>query len=132
MSAAQQQAPQSSLETIVREYRGTREYERDVRSRRREGWRVVSVLQRPGAPTTLRRLAVTSGLAKPNTEYLVTFSRVPQPYHRPRPLEWLTHPHLPRLPRARPARYVWLVIALLLLALLAYGLLDFFADALRG
>jgi hypothetical protein len=111
-------AEQAPLETVVREYKGTREYERDVRSRRREGWRVVSVLQRPGAPTTLRRLAITSGFARPDTEYLVTFSRVPQPSHRPRPLAWLAHPHLPGLPPARSARWLWIALALLLLALL--------------
>src|SRR5688572_27384802 len=108
------------LETVVREYRRARDYERDVRHRRREGWRVVSVLQRPGQPSTVRRAAIGSGLARPETEYLVTYHRVAQPAPRARPLEWLMHPHMPhiprvphaaqlrRLPNARTSTRIWL------------------------
>lgn len=121
-------APQ---ETIVREYRHARDYERDVRHRRREGWRVVSVLQRPGPPTTIRRVAIGSGLARPETEYLVTYHRVAAPTPSTRPLDWLRHPHLPtvHLPRARSSTYLWLLLGLFLLALLTYGFADFFADS---
>ena len=115
-----------TLETVVREYRSAREYERDVRDRRREGWRVVSVLQRPGQPGAVRRIAIGSGLARPDNEYLVTYHRTPGPTPRQRPLEWLLHPHLPR-PRSSP--WMWLVIAVLLVALLVFGFADFFADA---
>jgi len=123
-------APSSdALETVVREYRRTRDYERDVRARRREGWRVVSVLQRPGQPTTARRVAIGSGLARPDTEYLVTYHRAPQPPARPRPLGWLIHPHLPHLPRARPTARLWLLLAVVLAVLLLYGFADFFGAA---
>ena len=129
------------LETVVREYRRARDYERDVRHRRREGWRVVSVLQRPGQPSTVRRVAIGSGLARPETEYLVTYHRVAQPAPRARPLEWLMHPHMPRVPRvaqlrqlprlphSRTSAWIWLAIALVLVALLTYGFADFFADS---
>jgi len=117
---------QPSLENAVCEYRRTRDYEREVRHRRKEGWRVVSVLQRPGPPTGVRRFVVGSGLAKPETEYLVTYSRVPQPEPQLRPLQWLLDP---RLVRGRSSRWIWLIVALLLVALLIYGFLDFFADA---
>ncbi len=119
-------AGQPHLETVVREYRRTRDYERDMRNRRKEGWRVVSVLQRPGPPAGVRRFVVGSGLAKPETEYLVTYSRVPQPEPQLRPLQWLLDP---RLVRGRSSRWIWLVVALLLVVLLIYGFLDFFADA---
>jgi hypothetical protein len=118
-----------SLETVVREYRSARDYERDVRDRRREGWRVVSVLQRPSQPSSIRRLAIGWGMARPDTEYLVTYHRTPGPLPRQRPLEWLRHPHLPHLPPTRSAAWVWLLIGLLLIALLLYGFADFFADA---
>jgi hypothetical protein len=124
--SAEETPLETPLETTVREYKRARDYERDVRQRRREGWRVVSVLQRPGSPGGLRRFAVGSGLARPETEYLVTYNRVAHEPRRPRPLEWLTHPHLPR---ARSTRWLWLVIAALLVLLLAYGFADFFADA---
>lgn len=115
------------LETAIREYRGARAYERDARHRRREGWRVVSVLQRPGPPAGLRRLAAGPRLVRADTEYLVTYSRVRQQPTPPRPLAWLLAPHLPR---ARSRRWLWLLVAVLLAGLLAYGLIDFFADAL--
>ena len=111
---------------MVREYRSAHEYERDVRDRRREGWRVVSVLQRPGRPGPLRKTAIGWGMARPPTEYLVTYHCAPGPAMRQRPLEWLRHPHLPR---SRSAAWLWLVVGLLLLALLLFGLADFFADA---
>ena len=114
------------LETSIREYRSTREYERDVRHRRRDGWRVVSVLQRPGQPAGWRRVATGSRLAKPEIEYLVTYNRVPRPPERTRPLQWLIQS---RLPGGRPYRWLWLLVAIALMALLAFGLLDFFADA---
>jgi hypothetical protein len=116
----------TELETAVREYRSTREYERAVRHRRSEGWRVVSVLQRPGQPAGVRRLTVGSGLARPDTEYLVTYTRVPQPAERTRPLQWLL---LPQLRRERSTSWGWLLLGLVLASLLAYGFLDFFADA---
>ena len=115
-----------ALETVVREYHSAREYERDLRDRRKDGWRVVSVLQRPGQPGAVRRLAIGSGLARQETEYLVTYHRTPGPTHRPRPLEWLRHPHLPP---SRSAAWVWLLIGVLLVTLLIFGLADFFADA---
>lgn len=115
-----------ALETVVREYRRTREYERDVRHRRKDGWRVVSVLQRPGQPSGIRRLTVGSGLARADTEYLVTYTRVPQPPERTRPLQWLLDP---QLRRQRSSRWGWLLLGLTLAALLAYGFLDFFAGA---
>jgi len=110
----------------MHEYFKTSEYERDVRHRRRDGWRVVSVLQRPGKPSRLRRLVVGSGLAKPETEYLVTYNRPYQHQAISRPLTWLLSP---ALAAARPRRWVWLVVALFLAALLLYGFVDFFADA---
>ncbi|HXI17391.1 MAG TPA: hypothetical protein VNM48_13585 [Chloroflexota bacterium] len=117
---------QPALETAVREYRRTRDYERDMRERRQDGWRVVSVLQRPGPPAGVRRVVIGSGLAKPDTEYLVTYTRVPQPDPQLRPLQWLLDP---RLVRRHSSRWIWSVAALLLVALLIYGFLDFFADA---
>ena len=115
-----------TLETVVREYRSARDYERDVRARRRDGWRVVSVIQRPGQPGPVRRLIINWGIARTETEYLVTYYRAPGPPTQTRPLEWLRHPHLPR---PRSAAWLWLVIALLLVFLLLYGFADFFADA---
>jgi hypothetical protein len=124
---------QSALETAVREYRSTREYERDVRARREQGWRVVSVLQRPGHPSVLKAVGVSSGVMRSPMEYLVTYSRVPRPEPPSRPLEWLLHPSvfgLPRVGRRLPVRWLWIVVGLILMALLAYGLIDFFSDAL--
>ena len=115
------------LETSIREYRSKREYERDVRHRRRDGWRVVSVLQRPGRPAGWRRVATGSKLSRPETEYLVTYNRVPRPPERTRPLQWLIES---RLPGGRSYRWLWLLALIALTALLAYGLLDFFSDAM--
>ena len=115
-----------AIETVVREYHTAHAYERDVRDRRRDGWRVVSVIQRPGQPGPVRRLAIGWGIARPQTEYLVTYHRTPGPASRQRPLEWLRHPHLPR---PRSAAWLWVIVALLLVLLLLYGFADFFADA---
>lgn len=124
--AAAEPAGAPSVHTIVREYRSAREYERDMRQRRRDGWHVVSVLQRPGPPARLRRIAVGSGLAQPETEYLVTYRRAAGHAREPRPLEWLL---ARRLSGPRSRSWPWLLLALVLVALLAYGLLGFFADA---
>lgn len=107
-------------ETVVREYRRRRDYERDARVRRKDGWRAISVLQRPAA-----------GFPRADTEYLVTYQRIHQAPAQRRPLDWLAFPHHPHLPRSRPTRWLWLALGAILLILLAYGLIDFFADALR-
>ncbi|HEU5317163.1 MAG TPA: hypothetical protein VFX49_13725 [Chloroflexota bacterium] len=98
----------------MREYKRARDYERDLRLRRADGWRVVSVLQRPG-----------SGFPRAEIEYLVTYQRTPDLQLRSRPLDWLRHPHLPR---SRTSRWLWIALGLLLVLLLAYGLLTFFTD----
>ena len=115
-----------TLETVVREYHTAHDYERDVRDRRRAGWRVVSVIQRPGQPGPVRRLAIGWGITRPETEYLVTYHRTPGPSPQARHLDWLRRPHLPR---ARSVAWLWIVVALLLVLLLLYGFADFFADA---
>jgi hypothetical protein len=123
------ESPGGAFETMVREYRGKREFERAARSRRREGWRVVSVLRRPGQPGALHRAArsLSAGLSRAPTEYLVTYRRTPQPPPAARPLQWLFAPQLATGRATR--RWLWIAASLVLVALLAYGLLDFFADA---
>jgi hypothetical protein len=115
------------LETMVREYKRTRDYERDARQRRKEGWRVVSVLQRPALPGRARRAAMGVGMVRGETEYLVTYNRAAGTGPRQRPLAWLWEA---RLARGASRPWLWAALAAVLLALLAYGFFDFFAGDL--
>jgi hypothetical protein len=118
-------------ETVVREYRSDRDYRRDARNRREQGWRVVSVLQRPAPPGRLRRVLPWGALLPPETEYLVTYHRPASPPERVRPLQWLFAAQLATnlAGHTRSARLWWALIGFLLLAFLVYGLWSFFADA---
>ena len=67
------------------------------------------------------------GLARPETEYLVTYNRAPGVRPHQRPLDWLWET---RLAQARSRGWLWLAVAVLLVALLAFGFFDFFAGAI--
>jgi hypothetical protein len=124
-------------ETLVREYRSTREQQRDTTRLARAGWEVVSVLERPAPPGWVRR---TTGGRVPwperhEVERLVTYvwrgRGTPAPTTRaPGALgaRWLTTSHV------RPVRQWrwrwWLALVLVLLVVLLIGLLSFFGDSL--
>jgi hypothetical protein len=124
----------------VHEYGRRRDYERGVRLARRAGWRVVSVLQRPALPGTTGANGGAAGLRAiagairgpwlpSETEYLVTFRR-PLASTAASP----AHARGRSLPAAggrwrATTRWLWVIVAILLVALLAYGLLSFFGDA---
>jgi hypothetical protein len=104
------------------EYRRAHEYRRDAARRRREGWRVVSVIERP---QRARRRLVSRG-----HEVLVTYSRparLPEPM---RPLRWLLAADgQSRGRRLRAARQWWWLALVLLVVFLLLGVANFFADA---
>jgi hypothetical protein len=119
-------------ETSVREYKRPRDYKRDAADRRREGWRVVSVLARTPRLGKLRRLLPSPAAAVflRGPELLVTYSRLARPPASDpvRPLGWLRAPRLPA--RESPQRGWWLgwLILVLLVALLLLGVAGFLAE----
>ncbi len=119
----------------MREYRRGRDYWQDAARLQRDGWEIVSVLERPARAGPLRRFLqrLTRGrwaaLFPSETERLVTYV-------------WRTRGHRPpsglsrRLPAQRSVtaraaawlrRHWWLLALLLLLALLVLGVLSFLA-----
>ncbi|HEV2124569.1 MAG TPA: hypothetical protein VGW38_17590 [Chloroflexota bacterium] len=128
----QARQPAHQPEMVVREYRSSREYRRVARQRRREGWRTVSVLQRPAPPSRTRRLLPWGSLLSPETEYLVTYQRTDRTPDASKPLRWLFSTHIADglTERTRTSHLWWLLLAFLLFLLLAYGLWSFFAEAI--
>lgn len=110
----------------MREYRRKRDYERELARLRKDGWRVVSVLERPGSRPRLDRLigGLYSTVFPPPPERLVTYSWEGRGARPPRPVPWLA----PERRRRRIRRLWWVLVVVLLVALLAYGLLGFFVD----
>jgi hypothetical protein len=117
----------SQPETLVREYRHERDYQRDAARLQQAGWEVVSLLERPALPGWLQR--ATGGRAarrtRPKVERLVTYVWLGrgQQVRNPTTAAW---------PSARGAHHWrwWLVLVILLLLLLVLGLLNFFGDTL--
>ena len=60
---------------ITREYHRQAEYQRESTRLCRQGWRIVSALDRPAPPTPLERLSggLWSLVAPPEREFLVTY-----------------------------------------------------------
>jgi hypothetical protein len=75
-------------EVTIRQYTGAEDYAREVAQLAADGWRVVSVLERPPLPDLAHRLTfgLSARFRPPAPERLVTYSRpagfrppVPQP-----------------------------------------------------
>lgn len=116
---------------MMREYRSLRAYEEDARRLCKSGWAIVSTIDRPAPPDWLER--TTRGLSclafPPGREYLVTYTW--QAGGR-QPLPDLSttagRTVLDRVWRGMDLHYWWWTLAILiLLAILLYGVLGFFA-----
>jgi hypothetical protein len=112
---------------VMREYRRQRHYERDRERLEREGWKVVSVLERPGRRGALDQLTggLASALAPPQTERLVTYAWEGVEPGQARPVRWQP---LPRAMRGPLRRRWWILAVVLLLLFLALGLASLLLD----
>lgn len=118
-------------ETLVREYRNQREYELDSARLQRDGWQVVSVLERPAPLSRLWRVlgGLWPALATPATERLVTYL-----WHdrADRPPRLVGMRGLGTPPRAPLSSRAWLLVLLVLLALLVVGITSLVAIDANG
>ena len=109
---------------ITREYRRQAEYQREAARLCRQGWRLVSALDRPAAPTPLERLSggVCSLVALPEREFLVTY-RWEGAGAAPAPRLPVPKPPLARL-SAVARRWWWAGLAVALLLAIVDGLIS--------
>jgi hypothetical protein len=115
---------------VMREYRQQRQYERDLVRLRRDGWRVVSVLERPARPRWQDHVTggLYSALFPPDPERLVTYQwegRDPLPAQ---PVQWRPTDGAAGVDRSLSGRWWWILAVVLLVALLLIGVVSLFAD----
>jgi hypothetical protein len=119
-------------ETLVREYRRERDYQRDAARLQQAGWQVISVLERPTPPGWLQR--ATGGRAArrtyPKVERLVTYVWLGRGQGGGQQARRATGSAVWPSARGGQHRRWWLVLVALLVLLLVLGLLNFFGDTL--